>query len=164
MHDGTGAESRSVLRALYFVLFCLSAPCLTRSTARRRWDRDRGPGELGVEDIGIQVCAIRPGDRAEFGMDSHLGEDGRIAQRSEDSFKRKPASEIQFTRDPIVEAQIEPVATQGFYLDDILQHDLTLAIESAGADRTLAHDPNFPPVPPGAQSWPAPCSYPCSKI
>jgi len=57
-----------------------------------------------VEDIGIQVCPSGPGDRAKLGVDADLGEDGGIAQRSEDSFEPQATREIQLTRDPILEA------------------------------------------------------------
>jgi len=79
-----------------------------------------------------------------------LGEDGGIAQRCEDSFEPEATREIQLTRDPILEAQVEPVATQGLYLYDIPQHDLTLAVESAPAARALEPNPNSLRVPPDA--------------
>jgi len=43
-----------------------------------------------VEDIGIQVGPVGPGEGAEFGVDANVGEDGGIAQWREDPFKPQP--------------------------------------------------------------------------
>ncbi len=45
-------------------------------------------------------------------MDSDLREDGRISQRSEDPVEPQALREIQLALDPVLETQVEPVATE----------------------------------------------------
>src|SRR6266700_1002898 len=80
----------------------------------RRQD-DWSPRQLRIEHVGIEVCPVRPHDRADFGVNPHLGEGGGILQRSEHSLK----------------SQVQAVATEGPPLDDVLQHDFTPAAEWA---------------------------------
>jgi hypothetical protein len=59
-------------------------------------------------------------------VDSHLREGGGIAQGREDAFKAQAIREVQLTGNPVLEAQVEPVATQRSHFYDVLHHDLTM--------------------------------------
>ena len=84
------------------------------------------------ERIGLPVTAAystsgsrrpaRPGDRAELGIDAHLGELALVREPSEHALEADHRSEIELTLNAVLEAQAHAVPTQRSNLDDVFQH------------------------------------------
>ena len=73
--DGIGLAEESIR----VELLPLIRACLAKDPRRRPTVRFGNP----VEHVGIQVGSVRPDDRLGVVIDSHLPEDGRIAQLQE---------------------------------------------------------------------------------
>src|SRR6266496_4063933 len=122
---------------------------LTRSVGWGWWNCDGDPRQLCIQDVGIHVGPRRPHDSAELAVDPHLREDCGISQSRKDPVELEATLEIQLTRDPVLEPQVQPIAAQRFHIYDVLQHDpdLTPRAGSASAAPARERDANSRRVP-----------------
>ena len=90
-------------------------------------------GVVTVENVGIEVDAVGPADRAGDGVHGHLCEQGSIPERLEDATLQY-AVEVEFTYQAIGEGEAQAEVTQVIDIDDSRRsaHGLRLA---KGLDR-----------------------------
>lgn len=77
-----------------------------------------------MKHIGIDIRAIRPDDRTEFGMELNFGELIHVTERREDPLKIDDVSQIQIPLETVFEAEVDTISLEMANLDDILQHGL----------------------------------------
>lgn len=75
-----------------------------------------------IQDVGIEVRAVRPGHHAEFGMYSDTAEKGQIAKRMEHAVERNDLLDVHNALDAVIESDPQSVIAQRVYRDYVVQH------------------------------------------
>ena len=90
---------------------------------------DRDASDFCVEDVGVEVGAVGPGDGAGFGVGGDLGEVGGVGEGGEDAGEVDHAGDVDLALDAVLEAEVDAVLAQRAGFDDILQHGATPAVQ-----------------------------------
>ena len=79
-------------------------------------------GDAGVEDLGVEVGAVRPFHATEFSIDADFGEELGIVEGLEDALEGDEVTDIDFPGLAVVEAQGEFVRVEGAGGGDVAQY------------------------------------------
>jgi hypothetical protein len=92
------------------------------AASRGRGEVDSLAGHDSVENVGIEIGAVRPNDRAEVRVDSYLRKARWIAQGGEESVPADDSVEVRLALDAVGKAQVETVISGRSSLSDVYEH------------------------------------------
>jgi hypothetical protein len=76
----------------------------------------------GVDDIGIEVRAVRPADGTKLGVNAELAEHLVLGEIGENAPELDEIGDVHLSFDTVLEADVDVVTLQRSGLDDVLEH------------------------------------------
>ena len=96
-----------------------------------------------VQNFWGEVEAAGPGDGANLGVDSHLGEECGIAQGRENAVQFPEMGQFDIADQAVGERQPQPVVAQDLHVGHVIQwngHDIMLRQRRDGGRRLVRRD------------------------